>query len=182
MGLDNGFSSRVACDFPLQCRSNIRLSIVVCTNVLHYTAYNQVSTRLRFKWTNAKSQIPRHEKWRINVFVNLVIISVINKFLSYSSQKYHDIMITSSHYHIVNMIVIHTSLRPMCIHLLLLSVLKSSHSFMIIGVYSTYQYQQNKIYSWWNPGNYYKSTHRWIYVMGTDILSTTHKSYTYTDI
>ena len=56
--------------------------------------------------------------------VNLVIISVNYRLVYYSSPKHHDITITSSHYHIVNMDVIQTSLRPMCIHLYLLSVLK----------------------------------------------------------
>ena len=63
-----------------------------------------ISTRLRFKWANTKSQIPRRTQWRIDVFVNLVIISVIYNFVSYPSPKHHDIKITSSHYHIVNMV------------------------------------------------------------------------------
>ena len=68
-----------------------------------------ISTRLRFKWAHAKSQIPHrsHAQICIDVFVNSVIISVIYKFVSYSSPKHHNIMITSSHYHIVNMVVIH---------------------------------------------------------------------------
>ena len=83
-----------------------------------------ISTRLPFKWANAQSQISHHAQWRIDVLVNLVIISVIYKLVSYSSPKHHDIMITSSHYHIVNMDVIQTFLQPMSIHLYLLSVLK----------------------------------------------------------
>ena len=143
------FLSRVACDLPLYCRSNIRM-FIVHQRLLHKNFYTTqrtikflmflISTRLRFKWANAKSQIPRHAQWRIDVFTNLVIISVIYKFVSYSSLKHHGIitiMITSSHYHIASTVDIHTSIRPMCIHLCLLSVLKGTHNFMIIGVYST---------------------------------------------
>ena len=67
----------------------------------------RISTCLRFEWAHAKSQTPRrnHAQWCIDVFVNPVIISVIYKFLSYSSPKHHNIMITSNHYHIVIMVI-----------------------------------------------------------------------------
>ena len=53
-----------------------------------------ISTRLRFKWAHAKSQIPHwsHAQWCIDVFVNSVIISVIYKFVSYitKTSQYND--------------------------------------------------------------------------------------------
>ena len=161
-GLDNGFSSRVACDLPLYVVHQRRLHKCFYTtqHTIKFLMF-LILTRLLFKWANAKSRIPRHAQWRIDVFVNVVIISVISvKFVSYLSPKHHDTMITSHHYHLVNMVVIQTAIRPMFIHLCLLSVLKSTHSFIIIGVYSTYQYQEDEIYSWRNPGNYFKSTHQ----------------------
>ena len=87
-----------------QLSSNIRMFIVYHRRLYKsfYTTYCTImflmfvfSTRLQFKWADAKSQIPRrsHAQWCIDVFVNSVIISVIYKFASYSSQKHHDIMI-----------------------------------------------------------------------------------------
>ena len=137
MGLDNVFSSRVACSLPycnVDPTSVYLLFIsVVCTKVFYTTQCTikflmfLISTRLRFKWAHAKSQIPHrsHAQWCIDVFVNSVIISVIYKFVSYSSPKHHNIMITSSRYHIVNMVVILTSIWLLCMHRCLLSVLQS---------------------------------------------------------
>ena len=67
------------------------------------------------------------------------------------------------------MVVIHTFIRPLCIHLCLLLVLESTHSFMIIGVYSTYQYRQDKSILGEIPGIILRVHTNNYNVMGIDI-------------
>ena len=145
---------------------------------LHYTMYNQVSnvflisTRLRFKWAHAKSQIPLrcHAQWCIDVFVNSVIISAIYKFVSYSSPKtsqYNDNQQSLSYcqhdcYSHICMTSVHASV-------FIVSLTKWSLTFKIIpGIPPRIDLILLVLICRVTPNN--------DKVVGTDILSTSHQS------
>ena len=69
----------------------------------------------------------------IDVSLNLEIICVIHRFVSYSPPNHYDILLSIGPNHIVNMDAIRSSIRFVRIHMCLLSFLKRYLTFKIIS-------------------------------------------------
>ena len=133
-GSDNGLSSR----------SNIPMLIVYqpCVDkcfTLQICNYVSKLCSFRHVWNSSKKCKVSNPSWKsrfltyMDVTVNLEIISVIHRFVSYSSPNHYHILLTINHHPIFNMDGIRSSIRFIRIHMCLLSLLKRYLTFKIIS-------------------------------------------------
>ena len=107
----------------------------VWTNVSHYKICNYVfifvhsdMSAIQIRKRKASNSLWKsHFVTYMDVSLNLEIISVIHKFASYSSPNHYDILLTISHYPIVNMDGIRSSIRFVHIHIIV--ILKAVSNF-----------------------------------------------------
>ena len=130
-------------DNSLSSRSHIRILIVYqrCVDkCFTLQKCNYVSNLCSFRHVcNSNKSKVSNPPWKtrfvtyMDVSVNLEISSLIHSFVSYSSPKHNDILLTICHHPIFNMDCIRSSIRFVRIHMCLLWFLKRYLTFKIIS-------------------------------------------------